>query len=822
MSVHQAEVDNPTESHQESTLAKVLGGVGFITVEPPTWLLGRLRLIWKFLLIGAVMLGPLAFVVNSYVGVQDESESFSSLERSGIRLVEPLFVLQRELVDYRAGVSAGKSPRADGVGAARAGVQRVVDTGVASEIGVADAWRALDGAVSAWLAAGEKDAEVAFDSSSTVVLSTANLIAKVADSSNLTLDPDLDSFYLMDIATTKAPALLAAAGASLDLKSLADTPQREIEASIAKVRINDAVGAIDAGLAKTIGATADTAVKNAATATRQTVSDAAGNLDSPAGLANLVKVAGDLGSTASQNLDALISTRVAGFVDTRTMTLQITALALVVTLWLFVGFFVSTRRGIAEMLRVLRLAATGDLVSRVQLASNDEIAVLGGELNTTLDDQLQLHVESEEQQLRESALAEDMRVKEAELETRERAKAEELRERERARADELREKEAELKSRERARVEEQRQRDEVLADEQRERENQLAEEQRQRDALAVSELLGKEREKAELQNLELEKAADLRVRADLMLITLAAAARGDLTASVNVTGDDAIGQMGKAVSKLLGDLRASVAGIAGNSEALAAAAEELQVVSLAMGVNATETSEQASRVTRTSAQVSTNVETVSTGAEQMSLSIKEIARNAAAAAKVANQAVTAAQVTHETIAELGRSSAEIGLIVKLITGIAEQTNLLALNATIEAARAGEAGKGFAVVANEVKELAKETASATEDITLKIEAIQSDTQRSVDSIAGILSIIAQIAEFQETIASAVEEQAALTSEIARSAIEANRGSIDITSGLQTVAHAAESTACGVADAQVAATEVARMSNSLYDLVAAFTY
>jgi len=254
------------------------------------------------------------------------------------------------------------------------------------------------------------------------------------------------------------------------------------------------------------------------------------------------------------------------------------------------------------------------------------------------------------------------------------------------------------------------------------------------------------------------------------------------------------------------------------SEALAAAAEELQVVSTQMGANSAETSKKVNLVTQASAEVSRNVETVSAGAEEMSVSMREIARNAADAADVAAQAVEAARTTNETIAQLGGRSAEIGEIIKVITGIAQQTNLLALNATIEAARAGEAGKGFAVVANEVKELAKETARATEDISEKIAGIQAATDRSVEAIAGIMAIINRLAEYQGATASAVEEQAATTAEITRSLHEASRRSAEITTNMQAVAEAANSTAAGASDSQQAATELARMSADLQALVA----
>jgi methyl-accepting chemotaxis protein len=254
-----------------------------------------------------------------------------------------------------------------------------------------------------------------------------------------------------------------------------------------------------------------------------------------------------------------------------------------------------------------------------------------------------------------------------------------------------------------------------------------------------------------------------------------------------------------------------------NAQALAAASEELQVVSVQMGANSTTTSHEVQQIAAASMQVSQSIESVSAGAEQMSASIKEIAKNAADATNVANQAVDAAKFTTEVVGKLGESSTEIGQIVKVITGIAQQTNLLALNATIEAARAGEAGKGFAVVANEVKELAKETAKATEDISQKIEAIQGDTAKSVDAIETITSVIGQIADFQTTIASAVEEQAATTNDMARSVTEASHGAGRISSMLSSVSAAAESTASGATDSQHAAAELAQLASQLHALV-----
>jgi methyl-accepting chemotaxis protein len=204
----------------------------------------------------------------------------------------------------------------------------------------------------------------------------------------------------------------------------------------------------------------------------------------------------------------------------------------------------------------------------------------------------------------------------------------------------------------------------------------------------------------------------------------------------------------------------------------------------------------------------------------MGASIKEIAKNATEAAKVATAAVKVAETANSTVGKLGESSAEIGQVIKVITSIAQQTNLLALNATIEAARAGEAGKGFAVVANEVKELAKETAKATEDISRKIEAIQTDTKAAVDAIGTISEVINQINGISSTIATAVEEQNATTNEMARNVSEAAHGSEEITSNIAGVAQAAESTSRGAGDTQKAAQQLVETSSELRRLIERF--
>jgi methyl-accepting chemotaxis protein len=275
------------------------------------------------------------------------------------------------------------------------------------------------------------------------------------------------------------------------------------------------------------------------------------------------------------------------------------------------------------------------------------------------------------------------------------------------------------------------------------------------------------------------------------------------------------------INTMVTDLRQNIQHIAQNASALACSSEELGAISQQMAGNAEETATQVNVVSAASEQVSSNLGVVATSSEEMLASIREIAKSANEAARMAKNAVGVAEATNQTVRKLGDSSVEIGNVIKVITSIAAQTNLLALNATIEAARAGDAGKGFAVVANEVKELAKETAKATEDISRKIEAIQTDTKGAVQAIQQISGLISQIDNVSNTIASAVEEQTATTNEIGRNITEAARGGVEIAKNIAGVATAAQGTTAGAADTRKAARALSDMAAQLQTLVGRFS-
>ncbi|WP_433790565.1 methyl-accepting chemotaxis protein [Actinoplanes sp. CA-252034] len=315
-----------------------------------------------------------------------------------------------------------------------------------------------------------------------------------------------------------------------------------------------------------------------------------------------------------------------------------------------------------------------------------------------------------------------------------------------------------------------------------------------------------------------------RVRRTVRAVSLIAEglAEGDLTRTSGITSRDEIGLMAAALDQGVARLREDMAQVGGSVGTLQDAAGRLGSVAGGVDAAASEASVQAGTVAAAADTVSHNLQVVSAGSQEMGSAIRDISVSTSEATEVAAQAVRVAAETNAIVGRLGASSEEIFTVVKVITSIAEQTNLLALNATIEAARAGEVGKGFAVVAGEVKDLAQETAKATEDISQRVQAIQADTSGAVTAIGEITEIIERINGIQLTIASAVEEQTATTAEMNRTLSEAANGAGDIAMTIGTVSEATRRTTDTVGETRHAAEDLGQTAAQLQAVVSRFRY
>ncbi len=306
-----------------------------------------------------------------------------------------------------------------------------------------------------------------------------------------------------------------------------------------------------------------------------------------------------------------------------------------------------------------------------------------------------------------------------------------------------------------------------------------------------------------------------------MLGMIQGIAANNLTlADITVTSHDEIGTAAAALNTMKNSLAGLIHSIATAAEGVDRTSKRMAAISQQITDSSEQTSSQVRVVFNATQHISSNLQTVASGSQEMSATIQSIAINAQQAAGFATEAVKTAKAADTTVAKLAGSGAEIGEVIKVITAIAQQTNLLALNATIEAARAGEAGKGFAVVANEVKELAKQTAKATEDIGIKIGTIQQDSKDAVEAIGNIHGVIGKISGISDTIASAVEEQSATTNEMSRNVSEAASSAVEISNTVGQVTRATESAATNAMESQKAVEQLSIMSRELNSLVAQF--
>ncbi|SFE93698.1 methyl-accepting chemotaxis protein [Actinoplanes philippinensis] len=304
--------------------------------------------------------------------------------------------------------------------------------------------------------------------------------------------------------------------------------------------------------------------------------------------------------------------------------------------------------------------------------------------------------------------------------------------------------------------------------------------------------------------------------------TLRGLAGRDLTVQAPTFKKDEFGQMSEALNEAVASLRETVAATADRAGTLSTASGELQQLAGELDGSAERTSTQARHADTSAEEVSGSVTDIMSATEELAASIREIAQQTLTAASTTSEATTSAHRTAEAVARLSEASREVGDIVKLITNIAEQTNLLALNATIEAARAGEMGKGFAVVATEVKDLARETAQATGDITAKIHAIQEMTTSTAQAIGVITEVIGRIDESQSTIAAAVEEQSATTDLLARNVGAIQSAASTISGTVSHITSSSAATAEGANTTRRSATLVSTAAEEIREMIDQFRY
>lgn len=295
---------------------------------------------------------------------------------------------------------------------------------------------------------------------------------------------------------------------------------------------------------------------------------------------------------------------------------------------------------------------------------------------------------------------------------------------------------------------------------------------------------------------------------------------GDLTARLEASSKDEIGHMARYFNQFVEKIQSIISEVGDSTFQVSAASTEMSQTAIQLAGAAEETSAQTSVVTKATEGISQNITDVAAAIEEMHASVTEIASNSNSAAREAGDAVCRVGEANQTVLSLTESSEKIGDVIQMIASIAEQTNLLALNATIEAARAGEAGRGFAVVANEVKDLAKGTADATDEITAQITKLQDEIRVSSDSIGAITAVIERINDMQHTIASAVEEQSATIGEIAKSVETVSDGGVEIATNISSVSEVAGGTASSATQLQSSSAELSRMAESLQTIVGQF--
>ncbi len=741
---------------------------------PGIKLMNRLKYSRKFFLIGGVIFIAFVFFLNSITTQIDSTIDFSKKEKLGTAYIKPLARLLEIFQDYK--MIAGK------FSAVRVSIKDTVDVNdvikkIDEYIIIIDAIDENFGkdlkSTQKWNLIKKNWADIKNISNSAikteenlikhnnVISNILSLIIDVADNSNLTLDPDIDTYYLMDSVTTKLPGLID----NIDRMTV---PCANV-ISLKKISAEEKTDLLM--LSANMVSNKEGAVKNMQKAfdynqnikanIEKDLNDCVKNVDAFQKNLNekiielqiinidVAKFYSEISENISRcfrlhdnmiaSLDALLDVRVKGFSGQKSKVLTFAAITFIILIYLFLSFYYSTAIVIMDLSDIAAGISEGDVSHKVDHYSRDEIGMLADSFRKMVD-----YISGI------SGAANDIARGRLSIDLTPRSEKDVLSKSFISMVDTL---------------------------------SGLVEETKN---LADASLAGKIKTRANAGKFEgsyKELCSGFNGVLDIMLET--------------------------------------IGGVNRHLIALSGSAEELAAINRQMKENVENTSRQAAVVSAAAEESRNGIQMVAAGMEEMSASIKEIARNTNEMAGITSSGFDFAKRTRETVAKLGSSSKEIGQVLKIINSIAEQTNLLALNATIEAARAGDAGKGFAVVANEIKELARETSKATEDIDKKIETIQSDTGASVSAIAEIVSILNHINDFQSTIASAVEEQTATVNEINNNISDIAGGSGNIARNIGEVAASIVSTSTCSNDTSKAANELSRMTSELQCILRRFT-
>ncbi len=763
-------------------------------LAPGVAVVGRLRLRAKFALILATLAAPLGYVAWAYVDVQGTNRDFSAREVDGVTFVRAALGLESALVTARhaATVAAGVDTAA--IESAVAAVD-VAAASVGATIAVDDDWSTLREAITSVLTTGTAFASMGetFDRWSVVVDGATALVTAAADGSNLTLDPDLDSFYLMDTATTKAPTLLAAVTAAMDLNLVPEGRMDELV--IARTRVVEALAAVETGLAKSVAATGDPDVAAQIASIIDEVTAAAAAFDA-FDIASTVEAAHALGGSALDPLTTLLRGRIDDFDARSTRTLWASGLGVAFGLFLFAAFYRSTTDRLEDLHRALDSAAEGDYSSRVGFTASEEMGEMATALNHVIGRVEEAFANVHETTARavDAARAAQARIT--------------------AMVDSASIGMAFVDLGGAVRYTNAAFRTELDP-----ARGSLAMPAAEFDGWSIAELTERT---PDLRGCAAVDVADLPRRGlvrlgnewiDVFLAPIDDDERRRLGAAMcvqcvtgRVVGAERERDTAARVQTILDR-------VVETADELGGAAQHLTGVSSALLRGAETTSREADAVFATSRRLSEDTSTVADGMAEMLRTIDEIHRSAAESSTIAGEATDAAHRTGSIVVGLGDASAEIGDIVGMIAGIAAQTNLLALNAGIEAARAGEAGRGFAVVAAEVKNLAQDTARATEDIGGKVRAIQEQVSAAATATEEISDVIGRIARGQVVVSTAVRQQAAAAGEIDHHVRDAAHGGEDIAHSTGSLASSAAAVTASAADTSAAAEQLVRIAAEL---------